>query len=146
MVSGERCREFSLEKVLVTRKLSKSVLVVDDNALVRGLLRAAFESDGFSTTEAENGRQAISLAREQKPDLVILDLSMPVMNGIDAAPRLRELLPTTPIILYTMFAESIQNQDTRKAGITETFLKSNPIHDLIVRAHELMRDGSGSAR
>ena len=119
---------------------------MDDNPLVRRLLRIAFESDGFSATEAEDGRQAVSLARKQKPDLVILDFSMPVMNGIDAALLMRESLPTTPIILYTVFADLIRNQDVRKFGITETFLKSDSILDLIARAHELIGDRTNGKR
>ena len=60
-----------------------TVLVVDDNSAIRKMLATAFLSDGFTTcTEAENGKEAIELAKQNKPDVIVLDLSMPVMNGL----------------------------------------------------------------
>ena len=73
----------------------KRVLLVDDNSVVRSLVRQLFESqpDFEISGEAENGRDAVEKAENLKPDLIILDLSMPVMTGLDAAPLLRRLLP-----------------------------------------------------
>jgi two-component system autoinducer 1 sensor kinase/phosphatase LuxN len=63
-------------------------------------LQPAFLSDGFKTCiEAENGKEAIGVAKQNKPDVIVLDLSMPVMNGLQSAPELRKVLPQTPIIL-----------------------------------------------
>jgi DNA-binding NarL/FixJ family response regulator len=78
----------------------KRVLVVDDNALVRSMVRQLFESDAdFEVSgEAENGRDAIQKAENLKPNLIILDLAMPVMTGIEAAPLLRKVLPDARLI------------------------------------------------
>ncbi len=70
--------------------MAKSVLIVDDNAFMRQALGEIFqrEADFEISGEAENGRKAIEKARQLHPDLIVLDLSMPVMNGLDAAPSL----------------------------------------------------------
>jgi len=76
------------------RGVGKTVLVVDDSATIRRMLAAAFLSDGFKTcVEAENGKEGIEAAKRIKPDVIILDLSMPVMNGLEAASKLRQILP-----------------------------------------------------
>jgi DNA-binding NarL/FixJ family response regulator len=82
---------------------AKRVLLVDDNAAVRSLVRQLFElqPDFEISGEAENGRDAIENAERLKPDLIILDLIMRVMTGLDAAPLLKQLLPATLIILFT---------------------------------------------
>jgi len=80
----------------------KRVLIVDDVPYIRKLLRDFLEEAEFVVCgEAANGQAAIERAADLKPDLVILDASMPVMTGIQAAPRLKKLLPATSIILFT---------------------------------------------
>jgi len=77
--------------------------------------------------EAEDGQQAIELAVQHHPDLIILDLSMPVMNGLEAAHELKKLMPKVPIILFTQHAESgnrigVMNMDVdRIVAKTEAF-------------------------
>lgn len=75
------------------------------------MLRRMFEQedDYDLRAEAENGRQAIELALQCRPDLIILDLSMPVMNGLEAAHELKRLMPKVPIILFTQHAD-LSNQ------------------------------------
>jgi DNA-binding NarL/FixJ family response regulator len=119
---------------------SKTVLIVDDSAAIRQELREEFALHGFTVcAEAENGRHAIEQARNNHPQLVILDLSMPVMNGLDCAPELRELLPNTPIILYTAFADALSSLDIRASGVTTTLAKSEPLAALIAVAEKLLQ-------
>lgn len=88
--------------------VGKTVLVVDDHAIIRKMLADAFLSDGFKICgEADNGKEGIEVAVQIKPDLIILDLSMPVMNGLQAATELRRLFPGTPIILFSLYAVGI---------------------------------------
>jgi two-component system chemotaxis response regulator CheY len=123
------------------RGVGKTVLVVDDNDSIRRMLAAAFLSDGFRTcVEAGNGEEAIALAERVKPDVITLDLSMPVMNGLEAAPKLRKLLPNTPIILFTLYADSVLKTDASRAGINLVLLKTEPLPTLVEKAHELMGD------
>jgi DNA-binding NarL/FixJ family response regulator len=83
--------------------LPKCILIVDDDEYLRKLVRDFLETQtGYDPCgEAVDGYDAIEKAQELKPDLIILDMSMPRMNGIEAARRLKKLLPQTPIILFT---------------------------------------------
>lgn len=85
--------------------MQKHILIADDNTLIRkvvkDLLTTAF--DIANCQEAANGREAIELAEQSQPDLIILDVAMPVMDGITAAKHLKHSMPETPIILFTMY-------------------------------------------
>jgi CheY-like chemotaxis protein len=87
--------------------MAKTVLVADDNPTIRKMLCQMFEREEHYNlcAEAENGKQAIELAVQCRPDLIILDLSMPVMNGLDAARELKHLMPDVPIILFTQHSD-----------------------------------------
>lgn len=86
--------------------MAKTVLVADDNSLIRKALCKLFEveEDYDICAEATNGREAIDLALKCRPDLIILDMSMPVMNGMEAARELKRIMPDVPIILFTQYA------------------------------------------
>jgi len=123
------------------RGVGKTVLVVDDSPMIRKLLAAAFLSDGFKTcAEAENGKEAIEVAKQIKPDVITLDLSMPVMNGLRAAPELRRVFPTTPIILFTLYGDSLSKTTASEAGVSLVLPKTVPLSTLIDTAHQLMGD------
>jgi DNA-binding NarL/FixJ family response regulator len=84
--------------------VSNGLLIVDDNESMRSLIRAFVESKGYKVCgEAGDGIEAIKRAKELPPDLILLDLSMPRMNGAEAASVLKRLMPRIPIILFTMF-------------------------------------------
>jgi CheY-like chemotaxis protein len=103
-----------------------TVLLVDDSGSVRQILSYALQSVGFSIcAEAADGAEAIALARVHRPDLIILDLAMPVMNGLEAAPELRSVLPNTPIILFTLYADVMLTRDAIAVGITSVMAKSD---------------------
>lgn len=121
------------------RGVGKTVLVVDDNPAIRRLIAAAFLSDGFKTcAEAENGKESIEVAKRVKPDVITLDLSMPVMNGLEAAPLLRKLFPKTPIILFTLYADSVLKADASRADVNLVLLKTEPLSTVVEKSHELM--------
>jgi DNA-binding NarL/FixJ family response regulator len=84
--------------------LSYSVFIVDDNALIRETLRTYLEAktDWQVCGEAENGKVAIDKVQELKPNVVILDFQMPVMNGLDAARLIAKSAPNTVIVMLTM--------------------------------------------
>jgi len=119
--------------------VGKTVVVVDDNPAIRKMLAAAFLSDGFKTCgEADNGKEGIEAAKKLKPDLITLDLSMPVMNGLQAASVLRKLFPRTPIILFTMFGGDSVNKAAVEAGINLVLSKSEALSTLVDYAHSLI--------
>src|ERR1700736_1560676 len=115
---------------------TKRVLVADDNAVVRSFVRQLFESqpDFEISGEAENGSDAVEKAEKLKPDLIILDLIMPVMTGLDAAPLLRKLLPDTPIILFTQQEGGEVERLARAAGINAVVSKSQAASELVLKA------------
>ena len=85
--------------------MTKRVLIADDNPLVRKMLCRIFEleEDYDICAVGENGQEAIDLALKHRPDLIILDMSMPVLNGIEAAHELKKIMPKIPIILFTQY-------------------------------------------
>ena len=119
----------------------KRVLLVDDNPLVRSLVRQVFElHPGFEISgEAENGREAVEKAENLKPDLIILDLAMPVMTGLDAAPLLRKVVPDSRIILFTVQEGREVERLARAAGTHAVVSKSQAASKLILRAQALLR-------
>jgi CheY-like chemotaxis protein len=86
--------------------LRKVILVADDNDRIRKTACAMLlESEELvRCLEAENGLSAVEMAIEHKPDLVVLDYSMPVMDGFEVAKRIHEVLPRVPIVLFSLFA------------------------------------------
>jgi CheY-like chemotaxis protein len=121
------------------RGVGKTVLVVDDSPFVRKAIENVFLSDGFKTCfEAENGKEGIEAAKKCKPDVIILDLSMPVMNGLEAAPILRELFPKVPIFLFSLYADDLSQELASRAGVTVVMSKNQPLSKLVDKAHELM--------
>jgi DNA-binding NarL/FixJ family response regulator len=117
----------------------KRVLIVDDNPAVRRVVSQVFRSDGFAVCgEADNGRQAIELAKQATPDLIVLDLSMPVMNGLQAAPKLRKIAPKASIILLTMFANELAADQASKIGVDVVLSKTEALSSVLSRASSLM--------
>jgi two-component system response regulator AlgR len=84
--------------------MPNTVLIVDDSDILRRVLKEFLAKHAGAETfqEATDGRQAIGCVRESRPDLIILDLSMPGMGGVRAAAELKQLAPEVPILLYTM--------------------------------------------
>lgn len=119
---------------------TKSVLIVDDNAFLRRGLCELFkqEADFEVCGEAENGKEAIAKAQELHPDLIVLDLSMPVMNGFDAARVLKRLMPTVPLIMYSAFGDNVAEHQARLIGISEVVSKSEHASVLINKARSLL--------
>ena len=122
--------------------MTKHILLVDDSEVVRIATRHFLESQpGFAVCgEAVDGMEAIEKARDLHPDLIILDLSMPRMNGLDTARALRVMMRNVPIILFTWYADAIHADDIAAAGVSAVVSKTNPaalqkhINKLVVAA------------
>ena len=101
------------------------VLIVDDNSTVRRMIRKQIESAGLEVCgEAVDGLDAIEKTETLKPDLIVMDLSMPRMNGLDAARELVRICPDVPILLNTMHAEVLRGQGELPVGIKEVVAKT----------------------
>jgi CheY-like chemotaxis protein len=110
--------------------MAKRILVVDDNPTIRKLLCHLFEADENYEicAEASNGKEAIPLAVEIQPDLIILDLSMPVMDGLGSARELKRQLPHVPIILFTQYADLGKHLLRSDLPVDRIVSKSESIH------------------
>lgn len=120
------------------------ILIVDDNPLVRNLLRKALEAEpGWEVCgEAGNGKEGVESAQTISPDLVVLDLSMPVMNGLEAARVLNERVPTILVIMFTTFCTPHMESEALSAGVRKVISKSGPLSDLIQCARVLLSDAA----
>jgi Response regulator receiver domain len=97
------CREFGASKnVLEGRLVDIRILVVDDSKTTRRVLSALVSSRWTVCAEAENGNSGVQKFRELKPDLVLLDLAMPDIDGIEAGRRMHAIDPSVPLILFTL--------------------------------------------
>ncbi len=118
----------------------RTVLIADDNPALRKQLCEVLTFSEFEVcAEAENGREAIEKAKECSPGLIILDLAMPVMSGIEAATELRKLAPGTPIILFTLYADAYPEKELQLRGITAVVSKTDPIESLLEKAESLLQ-------
>lgn len=123
--------------------MPKCILIIDDNEVIRRMLRAVFEQQGWEICgEAENGRDAINKAGDLNPDLILLDLAMPVMNGLEAAPALRRMMPAVPIILFTLHHNKALEREAWSAGVTAVVSKETSVNSLVNQAQDLVRKAS----
>lgn len=115
-------------------------LIVDDSLPIRKLLRTALECQPHWQVcgEAANGKEGIQMAQTVSPDLIVLDLSMPVMNGLDAARILSLEMPKIPLIMFTTFCTPHLEHEALSAGIAKVISKSGPLSDLIDCARSLV--------
>lgn len=116
------------------------ILIVDDNAAVRNAIRSSLEgSPQFEVCgEAQDGRAAVEAANELHPDVVILDISMPVMNGLDAARELAGLSPRPKIVLFTAYASEILHEDLQALGV-KTVVSKNDKHMVHLLKESILR-------
>lgn len=120
--------------------MAGSVLIVDDNEFMRATLRRLFASqpDFEVCGEAEDGRQAIDKASQLYPDLIVMDLSMPQMSGIEAARILSHLMPTVPIIIFSEYSDVLSEQEASSLGIAAVVSKSEQISALLGEARTML--------
>ena len=116
------------------------VLIVDDHAIIRKMLRSLFESGDFEVCEATNGAEGVQQAKSLSPALVVLDLSMPVMNGLDAARALKLIMPLVPLLMFTNHSGSALNKEARAAGVSAIVSKSesDSARQLLAHARTLL--------
>lgn len=116
------------------------ILLADDHQIVRQGLRALLEQKGFVVAgEAADGHKAVQLARELQPDIAILDLAMPLLNGINAAREILRKFPKMKVILLTMHAEEQHVLDALQAGVTGYVVKTDAASDLAHAINDVLR-------
>ena len=120
--------------------LGRKILVVDDSHFERSVIRSAVEAlTKFRVCgEASDGAEAIQKARELRPDLVIMDLAMPLMNGVEAALVLKNTMPKTPVVLFTLYAEQLRGAISPSFGVTVIVSKTEGLAALIESLERLL--------
>ena len=120
--------------------MPKRLLIVDDSPIIRKMLRETFElQEGWEVCgEAVDGREGVEKAQQLKADLIVLDLSMPVMNGLEAARELSRLLPSVPVLLYTNYETPQLKQEALSAGVRAVVSKSESVGALVSSIQDLL--------
>ncbi len=118
------------------------ILLVDDEPDVRLLLRIQLRSvEGLSVVgEASNGRQALEACRVERPDVVVMDLLMPVMNGFEAIEALRREMPEVAAVAYTAVAGELARTELSRLGVPVVLKSGSP--DLLVEAIRRVADAA----
>ena len=109
------------------------ILIADDHALLRhGLATLISLHDDLAVVgEARDGREAVDLARKLTPDIVIMDLSMPLLDGVEATRQIRESLPSTKVLILTTFGTSVDIARAIQSGASGAFVKDSEDDELI---------------
>ena len=116
------------------------ILLADDHALIRQGLKALLERHGFQVVgEASDGQETLRWAEKAQPDVAILDISMPVLNGVDAARELKKSSPRTKVVVLTQHDEDQYVTESLRAGVRGYVLKSQAADDLVHAIQEVCR-------
>ncbi|MGZ8850402.1 MAG: response regulator [Thermoanaerobaculia bacterium] len=119
-----------------------TIVVADDHPLVRQGIRILLERESFEIVgEAADGVEAVRLAEKYQPEVIVLDLSMPVMNGITAIGQIRKVSPRTKIVLLTMYTEEHHVLQALRAGVKACVTKTQAVEHLIVAIREVCAGG-----
>ena len=120
--------------------VANRILLADDHAIVRQGLRALLEREGFAVVaEAEDGQAAVRHVRERCPDVAVLDFSMPLLNGLDAAVEIIRACPRARAILLTMHTDDHYVLSALQAGVKGYVVKTQAASDLVRAIHEVLR-------
>jgi DNA-binding NarL/FixJ family response regulator len=116
------------------------ILIADDNESLRHALRDVLSRhEGWTVcAEATNGRSAVTLAAETKPDLIILDFLMPLLNGLAAAGEILAATPSVPVVLYTMHMSGQLDREAKRVGVTRVISKTEPFADFVASIEAIL--------
>src|SRR5579863_121538 len=120
--------------------MQTTLLLADDHPMFRQGLKTLLEREGFDiVAEASDGHEAVRLARQLNPRVAVLDIGMPLLNGIDAARDIHKHAPETEVVLLTMYEEEAYVLEALRAGVRGYVLKAQAAEDLLVAIREVLR-------
>ena len=114
------------------------ILIVDDEAIIRRFVGAGLRAEGFEVTEAENGEEAVKAVGETSPNLVILDIRMPKMDGFEVCRRIREW-SHVPIIMLSALADPTDKVKSLNRGADDYLVKPFGINELLARIKAVLQ-------
>src|SRR5712672_2100601 len=119
------------------------ILVIDDGDMARNIIGVFLENAGFEVCgEAADGVEGIEQAKKLKPDLIVLDLAMPRMNGAEAASVLNQIMPDVPIILLTLYQNVLGSALASAIGVKAVIDKTDGMDKLVACVHSLLKTES----
>jgi DNA-binding NarL/FixJ family response regulator len=120
-----------------------SILLVDDHTMVRQGLRALIEAEGDMEViaEAGTGRQAVMMAKKTPPDLIVMDVAMPMLNGVQATRQIRATVPASKILALSSYSDDECVQQMLQAGVSGYLIKQTAANDLLRAIREVQRGG-----
>ena len=119
--------------------MSKKILVIEDDPGILLSLKDEFESEGYTVSTAENGEKGLEMAKQQRPDLIILDIMLPVLDGYEVCKRLRMEGDTTPIIMLTVKDKEIDRVLGLELGADDYVTKPFSLRELLARVKAVLR-------
>lgn len=119
------------------------ILVVDDEPNIRRVLKAGLSAEGFEVTEASDGEEAVRVAEESSPDLMLLDIMMPKMDGFEVCRRVRER-STVPIIMLSALADPADKAKCLNLGADDYMVKPFGISELLSRIKAVLQRSNPS--
>jgi DNA-binding NarL/FixJ family response regulator len=128
--------------------MSKTILIVDDNDVVRSIVRIFLETLENCTVvgEAGDGVEAIVQAQELRPDLIVIDLAMPRMNGVEAASVIKKFMPQSKIVLFSMYGEEVGKSIQSASGIDIVVSKPEGVGSLMKHLQAFLGDEEGEKK
>jgi DNA-binding response OmpR family regulator len=119
--------------------MSKNILIIEDDRGIRLSLKDELESEGFGVFEAGDGEKGLTLAKQKRPDLILLDLMLPVLNGYDVCKRLRAAGDTTPIIMLTVKDREVDKILGLEFGADDYVTKPFSLREVVARVRAILR-------
>lgn len=130
----------------MTAKATSTILVVDDYPDNRTLLSAWLRAKGYKVVEANDGREGVLQANRSNPDLILMDLAMPELDGVEATRQIRQrnVFARTPIFAISAYATHDVKDDALAAGCNEVFTKPLDLESLLGKIHSALEPGNGN--
>jgi two-component system response regulator (stage 0 sporulation protein F) len=119
---------------------NKKVLIVDDQNGIRILLMEVFNSEGYTTFQAANGKIALEIVEKESPDLVLLDMKIPGMDGLEILKHIKEMNPSIKVIMMTAYGELDMIKEATELGALMHFTKPFDIDEMRVAVNMQLKD------
>ncbi|MDK2821661.1 MAG: two-component system, response regulator, stage 0 sporulation protein [Clostridia bacterium] len=117
-----------------------NILIVDDQSGVRSLLRLVFQEEGYKVDTAINGLDALRKVEQWRPDIVLMDVEMPVMGGLEALSLIKSVAPKTAVIIMTAYVESSSLKEVWRLGASDFIYKPFDLEDLKAKVKKVLPD------